>query len=277
MLDYEADKEVPIILGRPFLATGRTLIDVQKGELTMRVHDEQVTFNVFKAMQFPDDVEECAAMSVFDAVVDEEIQEEFCKSASQMFLSGNCDEDGGKEEAQVTWLGKKHQGDNGKRPFESLELTEGVFKWVKPSIEEAPVLDLKPLPAHLRYAYLGEGSTLPVIISSTLDLKQEQLLLEMLKNYKRAIGWIIADIKGISPSVCMHKILLEDCCSNSVEQQRRLNPIMKEVVKKEVIKWLDAGIIYPISDSSWVSPVQCVPKKGGVTVVANDNNELIPT
>ena len=52
---------------------------------------------------------------------------------------------------------------------------------------------------------------------------------------------------------------------------------MKEVVKKEVIKWLDAGIIYPISDSSWVSPVQCMPKKGGVTVVANDNNELIPT
>ena len=99
----------------------------------------------------------------------------------------------------------------------------------------------------------------------------------MLKKYKKAIGWTIADIKGISPSICMHKILLEECYSNSVEQQRRLNPIMKEVVKKEVIKWLDAGIIYPISDSSWVSPVQCVPKKGGVTVIANENNELIPT
>ena len=147
----------------------------------------------------------------------------------------------------------------------------------RPSIEEPPVLELKPLPSHLKYAYLGEGSTLPVIISSTLDEEHENRLLEVLKKHKRVMGWSIADIKGISPSLCMHKILLEDCYSNSVEQQRRLNPIMKDVVKKEIIKWLDAGIIYPISDSSWVSPVQCVPKKGGVTVVANDNNELIPT
>ncbi|KAL8158070.1 hypothetical protein AgCh_002688 [Apium graveolens] len=75
----------------------------------------------------------------------------------------------------------------------------------------------------------------------------------------------------------MHKILLEDGAKGSIEGQRRLNPIMKEVVKKEIIKWLDAGIIYPISDSSWVSPVQCVPKKGGLTVIKNENNELIPT
>ena len=87
----------------------------------------------------------------------------------------------------------------------------------------------------------------------------------------------MADIKGISPSICMHKILLEDCSSNSVEHQRRLNPIMKEVVKNEIIKWLDTGIIYPISDSSWVSPVQRVPKKGRITVMANEKNELIPT
>ncbi|XP_022158603.1 uncharacterized protein LOC111025060 [Momordica charantia] len=52
---------------------------------------------------------------------------------------------------------------------------------------------------------------------------------------------------------------------------------MKEVVKKEIIKWLDVGVIYPISDSSWVSPVQCVSKKGGMTVITNDDNELIPT
>ena len=87
----------------------------------------------------------------------------------------------------------------------------------------------------------------------------------------------MADIKGINPTICMHKILLEDSSKNSIEGQRRLNPIMKEVVKKEIIKWLDAGIIYPIFDSVWVSPVQCVPKKGGITVVTNDKNELIPT
>ncbi|KAK9222121.1 hypothetical protein WN944_010553 [Citrus x changshan-huyou] len=75
----------------------------------------------------------------------------------------------------------------------------------------------------------------------------------------------------------MHKILLDDCYNNSVEQQRRLNPIMKEFVEKEIIKWLDARTIYPISDSSWVSPIKCVPKKCGVTIVANEKNELIPT
>ena len=87
----------------------------------------------------------------------------------------------------------------------------------------------------------------------------------------------MADIKGISPTLCMHKILLEDNSRNGIESQRRLNPIMKEVVKKEIIKWLDAEIIYPIYDSVWVSSVQCVPKKGGMTVITNDKNELIPT
>ena len=87
----------------------------------------------------------------------------------------------------------------------------------------------------------------------------------------------MADIKVISPFVCMHKILLEDYYSNALEQQRRLNHIMKEIMKKKIIKWLDAGIIYPISDGSWVSSIQCIPKKYGVTVVINEKNELIPT
>ena len=87
----------------------------------------------------------------------------------------------------------------------------------------------------------------------------------------------MTDIKGISPTLCMHKILLEDNSKNKIESQRRLNPIMKEVVKKEIIKWLDTGIIYPISDSVSVSAIQCVPKKGGIMVVTNEKNELIPT
>ena len=82
--------------------------------------------------------------------------------------------------------------------------------------------------------------------------------------------------KKISPSIYIHKILLEDCYSNSIEQQRRFNPIMKEVIKNELIKWLDIIIIYSISDSSWVSLVEYVPKKDRVTVVANEKNELIP-
>ena len=87
----------------------------------------------------------------------------------------------------------------------------------------------------------------------------------------------MADLKGICPSVCMHHIYLEDNVKPTREMQRRLNPHMKEVVKKEVVKWLDAGIIYPISDSQWVSPTQIVPKKSGLTVVSNDQGEMVPT
>ena len=75
----------------------------------------------------------------------------------------------------------------------------------------------------------------------------------------------------------MHKILLDDNEKTSIEEQRRLNPVMKEVVRKEVLKWINAGFIYAISDSSWVSPVHVVPKKGGFTVIRNEKNELIPT
>ena len=75
----------------------------------------------------------------------------------------------------------------------------------------------------------------------------------------------------------MHRILLEDGHKPSVEAQRRLNPTMKEVVRKEVLKWLDAGVIYPISDCAWVSPVQVVPKKGGITVIKTENNILLPS
>ena len=102
-------------------------------------------------------------------------------------------------------------------------------------------------------------------------------MLKILKEHKEAIGWSLADIKGIRSSMCMHGILLEENNKLVVDAQRRLNPSMKEVLQKEVLKWLDAGVIYPISDSSWVSPVQVVPKKGGTTVVLNEKNELLST
>ena len=95
--------------------------------------------------------------------------------------------------------------------------------------------------------------------------------------HKNALGWTIADIKGISPLICTHMIYLEKNAKPFREMQRRLNPNRKEVVKNEVIKLLDNGIIYPISDSKWVSPTQVVPKKSGVTVITNEKNELIPT
>ncbi|GJX59380.1 hypothetical protein Tco_0290770 [Tanacetum coccineum] len=100
---------------------------------------------------------------------------------------------------------------------------------------------------------------------------------ESLKLTNGALAWKISDIKGIDPKFCTHKILMEDDYKPVVQMQRRVNPKIHEVIKKEVIKLLDAGLIYPISDSPWVSPVHCVPKKGGMTVVMNDDNELIPT
>jgi hypothetical protein len=116
-----------------------------------------------------------------------------------------------------------------------------------------------------------------VIIASDLIDAQEEKLLGVLREHKEAIGWMIEDIKGISPSLVMHKIHLEDNSKPSREPQRRLNPTMQEVVRAEVIKLLDARIIYPISDSKWVSPIHVVPKRAGLTVVKNQDNELVPT
>ncbi|KAG9444879.1 hypothetical protein H6P81_016219 [Aristolochia fimbriata] len=143
-------------------------------------------------------------------------------------------------------------------------------------IKDPSKIELKPLPNYLKYVYL-ENDSKPVIISSCLNSREEKLLIKMLSKHKKAIGWTISDIKGISPTTCMHKILMEDTFKPTIQPQRRLNPTLQEVVKKEVLKLLDAGIIYPILDSKWVSPVQVVPKKGGMTVIKNANNELIPT
>ena len=106
---------------------------------------------------------------------------------------------------------------------------------------------------------------------------EEEKLLRVLRDHKDDIGWSLVDLKGIRPSMCMHRILLEDGHKPSVEAQRRLNPIMKEVVRKKVLKWLDASVIYSISNSSWVSPVQVVLKKGGTTVIRTENNALLPS
>ena len=136
---------------------------------------------------------------------------------------------------------------------------------------------MEELHSHLKYAFLEREKGKPVIISAALTKIEEQKLLKILRKYKEAIAWSIEDLKGISSSIYMHKILLNDDVRSSIEHQRRLNPVMKDVVRKEVLKWLNAGFIYAISDSSWVSPVHVVPKKGGFTVIINEKNELIPT
>ncbi|GJT97560.1 reverse transcriptase domain-containing protein [Tanacetum coccineum] len=142
---------------------------------------------------------------------------------------------------------------------------------------ELPEVELKELPPHLEYAFLEENNKLPVIISKDLSQDEKTSLINVLKNRKQAIAWKLSDIRGIDPEFCSHKILLEDDYEPSVQHQRRVNPKIHDVIKKEVEKLLDAGLIYSISDSPWVSPIHCVPKKGGMTVVKNEENELVPT
>jgi hypothetical protein len=145
------------------------------------------------------------------------------------------------------------------------------------AVPDPPKKELKPLLDSLKYKFLGPAESLPVIIASDLIDAQEEELLGVLREHREAIGWTIEDIKGIGPSLVMHKIHLEEDSKPSREPQRSLNPAMQEVVRAEVIKLLDAGIIYPISDSKWVSPIHVVPKRAGLTVVKNQDNELVPT
>ena len=115
-----------------------------------------------------------------------------------------------------------------------------------------------------------------MIIAAALSTEKEQKVVEILRKHKEAIALLVKDLKGINPSICRHKILMEENARTSIEHQRRLNAVMKDVVKKKVLKCLNAGFIYAISDSPYVNPVHVVPKKGGMIVIRNEKNELIP-
>ncbi|XP_075088610.1 uncharacterized protein LOC142170617 [Nicotiana tabacum] len=279
ILDCVVDKEIPIILGKPFLAIGRALMDSERNEIKFRVNDEEVTFQASKGMKLSHEYEIISVIDVVDEVED----------AFGMKMEEQC-----LDEALVT-IFVNFDGEDMEGYMESVNALEGLGSYIyamkklsldleniatppsKPSIIEPPQLEFKLLPPHLRYKFLGSNDTLPVIVSSLLNDVQVEKLLNVLKEHRQAIGWTIADIRRIPAGICKHKIQLENESKPSVEHQRRLNPSMQEVVKKEIIKWLDAEVVYPIVDSSWVSPVQCVPKKGGMTMIENDKNELIPT
>ncbi|GJV46081.1 reverse transcriptase domain-containing protein [Tanacetum coccineum] len=155
---------------------------------------------------------------------------------------------------------------------EELKVIEA--KTVKSSFDEPPEVELKDLPPHLEYAFLEGDDKLPVIIAKDLKDEEKAALIKVLKSHKRAIAWKLSDIKGVDLEFCTHKILMEEDYEPTVQSQRWVNPKIHDVIKKVVEKLLDARLIYPISDSPWVSPIHCVPKKGGITVVKNDDNEL---
>nr|GEW12810.1 DNA-directed DNA polymerase [Tanacetum cinerariifolium] len=147
----------------------------------------------------------------------------------------------------------------------------------KSLVDEPLEVGLKDLPPHLEYEFLEGDNKLPVIIAKDLSVEEKTALITVLKSHKRAIAWKLSDIKGIDPEFCTHKILIEEDYEPAVQHLRRVSPKIHDIIKQEVIKLLEAGLIYPIFDSPWVSLVHCVPKKGGFTVVENKDNELIPT
>ncbi|GKA79740.1 reverse transcriptase domain-containing protein [Tanacetum coccineum] len=170
----------------------------------------------------------------------------------------------------------KSESDEEEPQFEKI--TVNTDYKIKTSLEEPPSdLELKPLPDTLEYVFLEEPSFLPVIISSQLSEQNKSKLIYVLKRHKQAFAWKTTNIPGICPSFCKHKIHLLDDKKLAIQKPRGLNPNMQEVVKKEIMKLLDIDIIYPITDSPWVSPIHCVPKRGGITVVTNEKDELVPT
>ncbi|GJV65297.1 hypothetical protein Tco_1476125 [Tanacetum coccineum] len=123
------------------------------------------------------------------------------------------------------------------------------------SVDEPTEVELKELPPHLEYAFLEGNNKLPVIIAKELDVEEKSALIKVLKSHKRALAWKLSDIQGINPEFCTHKILMEEDYAPAVQHQRRVNPKIHDVIKKEVEKLLEAGLIYPISDSPTVPRV----------------------
>ncbi|CAM8900248.1 unnamed protein product [Rhodiola kirilowii] len=265
----------PILLGRPFLKTSKMKIDCGSGMLSMEVEGETFSFDIFRAMKHPMEFEEVHALDALDDLV-QEVQPEPRADPLELILNGA---ESSYELAKGLHETLAHLtiSEPLTPEYEVNEVQLFKSNTFLPSVMQAPEIELKPLPGHLKYAFLGENDTLPVIIKSGLEAEQERRLVKVLRHHKFAIGWTLADLRGVSPAVCMHRILLEGGAKPSREPQRRLNPIMMEIVQKEIQKLLDADVIYPISDSQWVSHVHVVPKKTGITVEEDAEGKMVTT
>nr|GEU63830.1 reverse transcriptase domain-containing protein [Tanacetum cinerariifolium] len=285
LVDYDVDPRVPLILGRPFLRTARALIDVHGEELTLRVNDESIKFKVGHTSRYSRNYhdETVNQINVIDVACEEYAQEvlgfsdsltsgnpihldpiiassspsftpfeggDFILEEIKTFLRtpnelSNLDDDYYDTEGDILYLEKLLNED----PSSNLLLIKNDdLKQVDATMTKPSHLDL---PSHIEYAFLEGTDKLLVIISKELKDEEKAALLKVLKSHKRAIAWNNFDIKGIDPRFCTHKILMEDDFKPAVQHQRRVNPKINEVIKKEVIKLLDAGLIYPISDSPW--------------------------
>ncbi|GJR57027.1 reverse transcriptase domain-containing protein [Tanacetum coccineum] len=313
----------------PLKLTSRALIDVHKGELTLRIGSEAITYNLDQTSRYSANYTHMTAnkIDVIDMAYEEYSQEVL--GFTDIIASGNStpyydpivatssptltpfgDSDFLLLEEADSFLGLADDPDcPAYNPFYydpegDILILEAILNSEPPlpppsqgtylpevrtelkvcetntansSVDEPTEVELKELPPHLEYAFLEGDNKLPVIIAKELDVEEKSALIKVLKSHKRALAWKLSDIQGINPEFCTHKILMEEDYAPAVQHQRRVNPKIHDVIKKEVEKLLEAGLIYPISDSPWVSPIHCVPKKGGMTVVVNEENELIPT
>nr|GEX46895.1 DNA-directed DNA polymerase [Tanacetum cinerariifolium] len=234
VVDFEADPRVSLILGRSFLRTGHALIDAYGEEITPRVNDESSQLSnllrthllpLEKVISFWKKLKIFSKMNQFQRGL-----KILSMTRRGIFFIWKVD-----DPSQLPPMDLKQE-----------EETKG-----KSSIEEPPELELKELPSHLEYAFLKETNKLPVIIEKYLKDDEKEALIKVLKSHKRAIAWKIIDIKGIDLRFCTHKILMEEDYKPVVQSQRRVNPKIHDVIKKEVIKFLDAEMIYPISDSPY--------------------------
>nr|GEU48768.1 reverse transcriptase domain-containing protein [Tanacetum cinerariifolium] len=317
VVDFDAYPRVHLILRSSFLKTERALTDVYKGELTLRFGNKAVTFNLDQTSRYSAnfDAESINRINVIDIACEEYTQEvlgffvsgnptpsteqivfissptltlfrdsDFLLKETDAFLatkdepiSPEIDDSYYDSEGDILLLEEFLNDDPSSPPLPPQEIKVVEPKNEKSSIDEPPVVELKDLPPHLKYVFLEGDDKLPVIIAKDLKDEEKIALIKVLKSHKQALAWQLFDIKGINLEFCTHKILIEDDFKTAVQHQRSVNLKIHEVIKKEVLKLLNAGLIYPISDSPWVSPVHCVPKKSGFTVVENEENELIPT
>nr|GEY24940.1 reverse transcriptase domain-containing protein [Tanacetum cinerariifolium] len=329
VVDFEPDTRVPLILGRCFLKTGRALINVHKGELSLRIRNEAITYNLDQTSRYSANYDQMTAnkIDLTNEACEEYFQEvlgffdvtasgsptssddpivfttsptltPFRDSDFLLFKEANAflvlenDPDSPEldpsyydPEGDILMLESILNSDLAPSlphheqsvPSFTNELKACEAKTIKSSVDKPPEVELKDLPPHLKYAFLEGKNKLPVIIAKELGDEEKAALIKVLKSHKRAIAWKLSDIQGINLEFCTYKILMEEDYKPMVQHQRRVNPKIYDIIKKEVEKLLDARLIYPISDSPWVSPVHCVPKKGGFIVVKNEENELIPT
>nr|GEZ29993.1 DNA-directed DNA polymerase [Tanacetum cinerariifolium] len=243
VVDFKADPCVPLILRRSFLRTDRALIDVYGEEVTLWVNDEASTFNLNQTTRYSSTCDDLWKSHLdFKPIL-------FDSSHTLTPFEGS---DFILEEIEA-YL--KDESISPKINHVDY-LKQGEVVKAKSSIEEPLKLELKDLPSHLEYAYLEGIDKLPVIIAKDLKVDEKEALLKVLKSHKREIAWKTTDIKGIDPQFYTHKILMEE----------DINPLCK----------VKDGLTQKFM-SLWVSPIHCVPKKGEIIVVENENNELIPT